>query len=66
MNLKLGMDVGRLNVTAFANNLFDDRHVDSASYQSDSATDPFAFLPASDEIVLPRKRQVGVTMSYNF
>ena len=66
VNLKLGMDVGHLNVTAFANNLFDDRHVESASYQSDSATDPFSFLPASTEIVLPRKRQVGVTMSYNF
>ncbi len=66
VNLKFGIDFKNLNVTAYVDNLFNDDHVESAVYQSDSATDPFTFLPGSDEVVLPRKRQSGITVSYHF
>ena len=66
INLKAGVDYKGLNVTLYVDNLLDNRSVESASYQGDSALDPFGFLPASDETVLPRKRQIGVVASYKF
>lgn len=66
VNLKTGFDTKHVNVTLYVDNLFDNDNVESASYQGDSAIDPFAFLPASDETVLPRKRQVGLTATYRF
>jgi iron complex outermembrane receptor protein len=66
VNLHVGVDLEHLNVTLYCENLLDDHHVTSATHQSDSATDPFAFLPSSNEVVLPRQRQVGVTAAYRF
>jgi iron complex outermembrane receptor protein len=66
VNLKSGVDWNSLNLTLYVDNLFDNRTVQSAFFQGDSATDPFRFLPASDEVVLAQKRQVGITFKYRF
>jgi hypothetical protein len=65
-NVKLGIETDRYTVTLFVDNLFQDRTAASLRYQSDSATDPFLFRLAALEALLPRRRQFGITGSYNF
>jgi iron complex outermembrane receptor protein len=65
-NLKLGIENGRWNVTAFVDNLFNNKTLQSFQQQGDSALDPFTFRLVAYEVVLPRLRQFGVTASYSF
>jgi iron complex outermembrane receptor protein len=65
-NLRGGIRADSWDVTVFINNLFDDDTLESARYQSDSATDPFFFQLSASEVVLANKRQFGVTATYRF
>jgi iron complex outermembrane receptor protein len=62
-NARLGLRSDRWEASFWVNNLFDDDTPESASYNSDSAADPFFFQLAASEIVLPRKRQIGLTVT---
>jgi len=66
VNLRGGVVAENWEVVLFVNNLFDDDTLESARYQSDSATDPFFFQLAAAEAVLPNRRQAGVTVTYRF
>ena len=66
VNLRGGVRAGRVEVTVFVNNLFNDRTLESSSYNSDSAADPNFFQLSASEAVLPRKRQIGVTLATRF
>jgi outer membrane receptor protein involved in Fe transport len=66
VNLRLGIEHERYRVTLFAENLFDDDHLQSIYADGDSASDPIAFGPVAYYSTLPRKRQFGITASYNF
>ncbi|MCC5870441.1 MAG: TonB-dependent receptor [Gammaproteobacteria bacterium] len=65
-NLRGGIRADNWDVTVFINNLFDDKTLESARYQSDSATDPFFFQLAASEATLANKRQAGITATYRF
>lgn len=66
VNLRGGVRVGAFDVTVFVNNLFNDKTLENARYNSDSAADPFFFQLSASEATLPRKRQIGVTVSMRF
>ncbi len=66
MNLRGGLRAEKWDLVLFVNNLFDDDTLESARYNSDSATDPFFFQLSASEAVLPNKRQVGITATYRF
>lgn len=65
-NLRGGVRIDNWDVQLFINNLFDDDTLESARYQSDSATDPFFFQLSASEAVLANKRQLGITANYRF
>ncbi len=65
-NLRAGVRSGAWEITAFINNLFDDRTLEAARFQSDSAADPFSFQLAASEAVMPNKRQIGLTATVRF
>jgi iron complex outermembrane receptor protein len=65
-NVRGGVRADNWEVTAFITNLFNDKTLESARYQSDSATDPFFFQLSASEATLANKRQVGVTATYRF
>lgn len=64
VNGRIGLKGDQWEITAWVNNLFDDDTPETSRYNSDSAADPFFFQLASSEIVLPRKRQVGLTLTW--
>lgn len=66
VNLRGGLRSENWDFSIFVNNLFDDDTLESARYNSDSATDPFFFQLAASEVVLANKRQIGVTATYRF
>ncbi len=66
VNAKLGLEAERFTVTLFADNLFDDRTIDSIYIDGDSATDPIGFAPVAWESRLAKKRQIGAIVSYRF
>lgn len=61
VNLKLGLESERWEVSAWVKNLTDDRTPSDAT----RLTDPFNFRPAY-QIALPRGRQIGVTATTTF
>ncbi len=65
-NVKLGIENGQYNVTAYVDNLFNDKTISSLQQQGDSALDPLRFALAAYEAVLPKQRQFGVKASYKF
>ena len=65
-NVRVGLKASNWEASVFINNLFDDRTLESARYNSDSAADPFFFQLAASEAVLANKRQIGITASYKF
>ncbi|MFO1426054.1 MAG: TonB-dependent receptor [Steroidobacteraceae bacterium] len=65
-NLRAGLRADKWELTAFVNNLFDDRTLEASRYNSDSAADPFLFQLAASEAVLANKRQFGVTATFRF
>jgi iron complex outermembrane receptor protein len=65
-NVRVGLKASNWEAAVFVNNLFDDRTLESARYNSDSAADPFFFQLAASEAVLANKRQIGITASYKF
>ena len=65
-NLRAGLRADKWELTAFVNNLFDDRTLEASRYNSDSAADPFLFQLAASEAVLANKRQFGITATYRF
>ena len=66
VNLRGGLRAENWDLSLFVNNLFDDDTLESARYQSDSATDPTFFQLSASEAVLANKRQAGVTVTYRF
>ena len=65
-NLRGGVRADSWEITAFVDNLFDDKTLEASRYNSDSAADPFFFQLASSEAVLPNKRHFGVTFTKRF
>ena len=65
-NLRGGVRANSWEITAFVENLFDDKTLEASRYNSDSAADPFFFQLASSEAVLPNKRHFGVTFTKRF
>lgn len=65
-NLRGGVRTDRWSIEAFVNNLFDDKTLEAARYNSDSAADPLVLQLYATEAVLPQKRHFGVTATVRF
>jgi iron complex outermembrane recepter protein len=65
-NLRGGLRTERYDISVWVTNLFNSKTLESASYNSDSAADPFSFQLSASEAVLPRKRQFGLSGTVRF
>jgi iron complex outermembrane receptor protein len=65
VNLRAGIENQRFSAVLFVQNLFDDDTFESMRLNSDCATTTFCGTSAY-EVVLPRKRQVGLTLQARF
>ncbi|WP_439532229.1 TonB-dependent receptor [Polymorphobacter sp.] len=65
VNLRLGIKNDRYSATVFVTNLFQDRTFESLRGNADCATST-SCLARAFEVMLPNKRQFGVTLRANF
>jgi iron complex outermembrane receptor protein len=65
INLRAGIDTDNFGVSVFVENLLQDKTFESVRSNADCATDPNCGLSAY-EAVLPKKRQIGITIKGKF
>jgi iron complex outermembrane receptor protein len=66
VNLRTGAEWKQVTVSAYVDNLFNNKEFESVFAQGDSVSDPFTFGPKAYEVGLPRPRSYGVTAEFRF